>query len=375
MGSLAKPGFELDNGVLRVTGDWTVETIGQHDNALRGLPNKDEPFLLDVSGLGRLDTAGAYLLDRTVQKGCGDDRHTQIQGEHPSAAHLLEQVYQSRALCPVDDHRHPTFIDFLARFGEATFQGFQELVNTLSFIGQTIWVCFKLFLQPGKLRWTAMVSVMEEDGIDAIPIVLFLNFFVGMVIAFIGATTLAKLAGGAEVFTVELVGIATLREFGVVITAIILAGRSNSAITAQIGAMGMRQEIDAMRVLGMEPMAVLVAPRVLAMLIMVPILSFFATLAGIFGGLVVCWAALDIAPILFANRFLEMVAPEHFWVGMSKAPVFAIVLILIACRQGLLVRGSVQSLGNATTASVVQAIFSIIVLDAMFALFYLELDV
>lgn len=375
MGSIAKPSFKLDNGVLSVTGDWTVETIGQHDSALRGLPQKDVPYLLDVSDLGRLDTAGAFLLDRTVQHGCSDDRHTEIAGDHPTAAHLLEQVYISRAHCPEDDHKHPTMVDMLARFGEATAHGLEELINTLSFIGQTLWVCFKLFLQPAKLRWTAMVSVMEEAGIDAIPIVVFLNFFVGMVIAFIGATTLAKLAGGAEVFTVELVGIATLREFGVVITAIILAGRSNSSITAQIGAMGMRQEIDAMRVLGMEPMAVLVAPRVLAMLIMVPILSFFATLAGIFGGLVVCWAALDIAPILFANRFLEMVAPEHFWVGMSKAPVFAVVLILIACRQGLLVRGSVQSLGSHTTSSVVQAIFSIIVIDAAFALFYLELDI
>lgn len=375
MGSQAKPGFSLEDGILRVSGDWTVETIGPQDAALRAIPLQATGLRLDVRELGELDTAGAYLLDRTVQQGCGDESRTELVGDHAQAVSLFEQVYVARAHCPDDRHKSPSMIDFLARFGEATYHGFLELIDTLSFIGQTLWVCFKLFLQPAKLRWTAMFAVMEEAGLDAIPIVLFLNFFVGMVIAFIGASTLASLAGGAEIFTVELVGIATLREFGVVITAIILAGRSNSSMTAQIGAMGMRQEIDAMRVLGMDPMAVLVAPRVLAMLVMTPILAFFATLAGIFGGMVVCWLVLDIAPILFASRFLEMVSPEHFWVGMSKAPVFAIVLILIACRQGLLVRGSVQSLGHATTSSVVQAIFSIIVIDALFALFYLELDI
>lgn len=375
MDSFAKPGFLLEHGVLKVTGDWTVDTIGQHDGALRKLSTPGDPLIVDVSELGSLDTSGAYLLDRTVQQGCADHRRTETTGEHPVAAHLLEQVFLSRSDCPVDLHKPPSITDLLAKFGEGTYLGVMELINTLSFIGQTLWVCFKLFLQPAKLRWTAMVAVMEEAGIDAIPIVLFLNFFVGMVIAFIGASTLSSLAGGAEIFTVELVGIATLREFGVVITAIILAGRTNSAITAQIGAMGMRQEIDAMRVLGMEPIAVLVAPRVLAMLIMTPILVFFATLAGIFGGLVVCWAVLDIAPILFANRFLDTVSPVHFWVGMSKAPVFAIALILIACRQGLLVKNNVQSLGQSTTSSVVQAIFSIIVIDAAFALFFLELGV
>jgi len=202
---------------------------------------------------------------------------------------------------------------------------------------------------------------------------MFLTFFVGMVVAFIGATTLGSF--GATIFTVELVGFSMLREFGVILTAIILAGRTNSAFTAQIGAMRMRQEVDAMQVLGLDPMEVLVAPRVIAMVVMTPILAFLATVSGLFGGLIVSWLALDIGPTLFLSRLVSTVPIENFWVGMSKAPFFAMVVALIGCRQGLGVGGSVQSLGTSTTNSVVQALFTIIVIDAVFAMFYMQLGI
>jgi len=221
------------------------------------------------------------------------------------------------------------------------------------------------------MRWTALVAVMEDSGLDAVPIVAFLSFFVGMVIAFIGASTLSEF--GATIFTVELVGIAVLREFGVVLTAVILAGRTNSAFTAQIGAMRMRQEVDAMTTLGLDPMDVLVVPRAFAMLIMTPVLTLVSMLFGIGGGAFVSWVALDINPTVFLNRIQEFVPIENFWVGMSKAPVFGMIVALIGCRQGLLVGGSVQSLGRSTTKSVVQALFSVIVIDALFAVFYMEL--
>lgn len=194
-----------------------------------------------------------------------------------------------------------------------------------------------------------------------------------MVVAFIGATTLAQF--GATIFVVELVGFGVLRELGGVLVAIIIAGRTNSAFTAQIGAMKMRQEIDAMQTLGLDPMHVIVAPRVLAMMIMVPVLTFIGMLTAIAGGMTVGWLILDINPTVFFNRLQENVPIDQFWIGMSKAPVFGLAIALIGCRQGLEVGGSVQSLGHHTTKSVVQALFSIIVIDAFFALFYQELGI
>ncbi len=364
---------EGDRLVIAPQGDWTVHTVGALDARLRAMEMPDEPAVIDVSGLGRIDTAGAFMLDRTVRRDCSDRTAVAVRGEHDTALRLLARVRDVREDCPVPAVRPSGFRDWLARIGEGTVHGLDEGVKTLSFVGETLIVCLRLMWQPARIRGTATVAVMEQAGLDAIPIVMFLSFFVGTVIAFIGATTLD--AFGARIFTVELVGYSVLREFGVVITAIILAGRTNSAFTAQIGAMRMRQEIDAMKVLGLDPMEVLVAPRVIAMLIMTPILTFLATLAGLFGGLVVSWLALDIGPTLFLNRLVTAVPIDNFWVGMSKAPFFAMMVALIGCRQGLQVGGSVQSLGDSTTKSVVQALFSIIVIDAVFAMFYMQLGI
>ncbi len=364
---------ESGEPVLFVTGDWTVETVGGVDDKLRALPEPAEPIVLNVEGLGALDTAGAFVIDRTLRRSCQAVMPLKLRGDHASARELIEQVRAAREDCPEDKSGAFGLVDAFERMGRGAVTGLREGFSTLSFVGQTLWVCMKVLANPRKFRGTATVAVMEEAGLDAIPIVAFLTLFVGMVVAFIGASTLELF--GATIFVVELVGISVFREFGVILTAIILAGRTNSAFTAQIGAMRMRQEVDAMQVMGLDPMEVLVAPRVFAMLIMTPILAFFATISGVFGGMLVAWIALEIPPVLFGNRLLEMVPPQHFWVGLSKAPLFALVVALIGCRQGLQVGGSVQSLGQSTTSSVVQAIFSIIVIDALVALFFLELDI
>jgi phospholipid/cholesterol/gamma-HCH transport system permease protein len=363
------------DGCLMISprGNWTVYTIGAVDEQLRALPKTQCPPVIDLGQLEEIDTAGAYLLDRTAHQTSETPEDLKFVGRHETAERLLYQVREARQDVPPMPGRENGFVDWLARVGRGTVEGLREGVRTLSFVGQTISVCAGIIVRPSKFRATATVSVMEEAGLDAIPIVMFLTFFVGMVVAFIGATTLETF--GATIFTVELVGISMLREFGVILTAIILAGRTNSAFTAQIGAMRMRQEVDAMQVLGLEPMEVLVAPRVIAMLVMTPILAFLATVAGIFGGLLVSWLALDIGPTLFLSRLVSTVPIENFWVGMSKAPFFAMVVALIGCRQGLGVGGSVQSLGTSTTNSVVQALFSIIVIDAVFAMFYMQLGI
>ena len=369
--------FEISDTDGKLTiiplGDWTVRTLGKIETRLRGLEPSDRQFHLDVSHLQSIDTAGAYVLDRTLRNSGHLPLEGAVYGAHTNALALLEQVRQTCDVVRPDDDERAPVQDWLSRIGRGAYNGFLEGVRTLSFVGAAVSVCAGIIVKPKRFRATATVAVMEEASLDAVPIVMFLSFFVGMVIAFIGATTLA--AFNSLEFTVELVGFAMLREFGVVLTAIILAGRTNSAFTAQIGAMRMRQEVDAMTVLGLDPMEVLVAPRVIAMLVMVPILTFLATVSGLFGGLIVCWLALDLSPTFFLHRLVETVPIENFWVGMSKAPFFAMVVALIGCRQGLGVGGSVQSLGNATTNSVVQALFSIIVVDAMFAMFFMQLGI
>jgi len=362
--------------VLAVSGDWIVSEIGALDAKLRQLLNNDADYVVDVTELGKIDTAGAFVLDRTLRGQNGADAdHVNLVGEHPTARELILRV-RGVSEAPATKSAEPfRFIDLLSRIGESTTHLAKEGLSTLSFFGETIATCAKLIANPARMRWTSMVAVMERTGFDAIPIVAFLSFFIGIVLAYMGAFTLSSYGGGAEVFAVELVGVSVTREFGVLLTGIILAGRTNSAFTAQIGAMRMRQEVDAMETLGLSPMEVLVAPRALALLIMTPILTFIAVLSGLLGGMMTCWIGLDINPTVFLQRTQDYVPLQNFWVGMSKAPVFGLVVALIGCRQGLAVTGSVQSLGSRTTTSVVQALFSIIVIDAVFAIFFMEMGI
>lgn len=373
--NLTAPSFTLEESdegrVLRLSGDWTVATINPLDAQLHALAG-NVPNCLDVSGLGRIDTSGAYLIDRTL-RGDAAAWPPRIVGEHGSIESLLEQVHAHSEPAPPPEKRDTGLLAMLERTGKGSLDFIKEMQASLAFLGETLVTIARLATQPWKLRWTSIVAVMEEAGLNAMPIIAFLSFFVGLVIAFIGATLLSDF--GLEVFTVQLIGFSVLREFGVVLTGIVLAGRTNSSFTAQIGSMKMRQEIDAMQTLGLKPMDVIVAPRVLAMLIMTPVLTFVATISGIAGGMAVCWGALDINPTVFLEQMRASVTLDQFWVGMSKSPVFGLVVALIACRQGLQVGGSVQSLGKATTTSVVQAIFAIIVIDAMFAIFYMELGI
>ena len=374
------PSFEYiggDHPRLILQGAWTVSLLGDLDRPLKQLTDQRGGMgltELDLSGLQGLDTAGAYLIDRTLRGFFGAT--PMLLSEDASVQSLLAQA---RKLSTQEEHAPPVreeghgFIDLLERTGRNAQHMWDELLETLSFFGATLVAISSVVWRPAKMRWTALVSVMEDAGLDAVPIIAFLSFFVGMVVAFIGATTLAQF--GATIFVVELVGFGVLRELGGVLVAIIIAGRTNSAFTAQIGAMKMRQEIDAMQTLGLDPMHVIVAPRVLAMMIMVPVLTFIGMLTAIAGGMTVGWLILDINPTVFFNRLQENVPIDQFWIGMSKAPVFGLAIALIGCRQGLEVGGSVQSLGHHTTKSVVQALFSIIVIDAFFALFYQELGI
>lgn len=358
--------------VLAIAGDWTVWTVALVEEKLS--KTKISPdAILDVSALERLDTSGAYLIDRAFGALEGIDDPISLRGEHPSIERVLGRVRKASPAAPPDPIRPPGLIALLDRAGRGAVNAWEELLGLLSFIGETMATMTRLAVNPRRIRWKSVVAVMEDAGLDALPIVCFLSFFIGLVIAFIGANLLAQF--NASVYTVELVGIGMMREFGAVLTAILLAGRTDSAFTAQIGAMKMRQEIDAMRTIGLDPMEALVAPRLIALLIMTPLLTFAATLAGIAGGVVAAWSAMDISPTMFFSRFQESVDPINFWVGIIKTPVFALVVAMVGCRQGMLVEEDVVSLGRRTTSSVVQAIFLVIAIDAMFAVLYYMLNV
>lgn len=361
--------------VLVPSGDWTVHTIGRCDRAVHQVQDSADAdsIVIDFSELGRIDTAGAYLLGRPLRAASKPDADSHFRGEHRTGRRLIEEARERFTPGPAAETAGPGLISVFERIGAGLENVWQESVETFGFFGRTMITAGRTAIQPWRLRWTSTVWVMETAGVNALPIVVTLAFFIGAVVAYMGADLLATF--GVSVFTVELVGVAVLREFGVLITAIMLAGRSDSAFTASIGSMKMQQEIDAMRVLGLDPFEVLVLPRVLALILMAPLLTFAAMLSGLFGGMIVSWAVMDISPNFFIDRLQSSISWEHFFVGMSKAPVFGLVVAIIGCHQGLKVGGDVESLGSRTTASVVQAIFSVIVIDAVFAMVYLEVGI
>ncbi|MBR9825858.1 MAG: ABC transporter permease [Alphaproteobacteria bacterium] len=361
--------------IVSAFGDWTIETIGQIDRTLRDIEARVNAcdITIDFTRLGRVDTSGAYILGRLTRACPTPDGDFHFIGEHPVAQRLIAEVRARTTVCDLADTGPAGPLAMLAKIGQGMEVIMGEVLDTFGFLGKTIQVGLRTLVRPSRLRLVPTVYAMEEVGVNAMPIVATLSFFIGAVVAYMGANLLQTL--GFSVFTVELVGIAVLREFGVLITAIMLAGRSDSAFTAQIGAMKMQQEVDAMRTLGLDPFEVLVLPRVIACTLMAPLLTFGAMISGIFGGMLVAWSAQGISPTLFIARFHQELPWDHFLVGMSKAPVFGLVVAIIGCRQGMQVTGDVESLGRRVTTSVVQAIFAVIVLEALFAMMYLELGI
>ena len=360
---------------LRITGDWTLA----HYANLKKLSDKldgqyDTGARIDLNGLGALDTAGASLLVELL----GPDRiqHCAEQTDCSLSAadrSLLKTVYRSlNDFCvPLKEPEESAGIQVLARIGRAVDTVWQDAKKLLGFIGLILETFVRGMFRPKRWRLTPMVAHIEQTGLDAAPIVALLTFLVGAVVAFLGATVLKSF--GATIFTVDLVAFSFLREFGVLLTAILIAGRTASAFTAQIGSMKANEEIDAIRTLGLDPMELLVLPRVLALLVALPMLTFLAMLSGIVGGGVVCAVALDISPAMFLSLLKSDIGVQHFLVGMVKAPIFAFLIAAIGCLEGFKVSGSAESVGAHTTSSVVQSIFVVIVLDAVAAMFFMEM--
>lgn len=355
-------------GVIELTGDWTAAQIGPAASGLRDELAGRAAVDLDLTKIGRMDTAGAYA----VIQASGAKYDAARVKARPETLRLIELVSHAALPKPAPKAKPRGFHELTIRIGKGVVDLSREILDTLAFAGHLLVVLFRAILNPRRIRWAACVSLAERAGLDAIPIVATTSFFIGAVVGLLGANMLRQF--GAEVFAVELIGIAVTREFNILITAILLAGRSASSFAAEIGSMKMSQEIDAMKVMGVDPFEALVMPRFVALLMTIPLLTFVATLAGLAGGLMITWSVLNLGPAFFLQRIVDNVGATHFWIALSKAPVMAAVVAGIGCRQGLEVGGDVESLGRRVTAAVVHAIFAIILIDAIFALIYMELD-
>ncbi|MBV8681618.1 MAG: ABC transporter permease [Caulobacteraceae bacterium] len=360
----------LDEGRTAIlTGDWTAVGMGDAADRLADSLRREKGIRLDLTQVGRCDTSGAYGVIRAAEAGAVPQPVVASAGVQQLLTLVSNALKVDRTPQPV---RRP-FYELMQRVGHGVFDTVDSVVDFMVFNGHLLVATGRALANPRKIRWASVFALAERAGLDAIPIVSLTSFFIGAVVGLLGANLLRKF--GAQVFAVELIGVAVLREFDVLITALLLAGRSASSFTAEIGAMKMNQEIDAMSVLGVDPFDALVFPRFAALFLTIPLLVFVACLAGLAGGMLVSIAVLGLNVPGFLHRLLENVGPTHFWVGMSKAPVMALVIAGIGCREGLEVGGDVESLGRHVTSAVVQAIFFAILIDAVFALIYMELDI
>ena len=355
-----------DTATLRLQGRWTLRYAAHIAAALADVP--DDVVAVDARACERLDTLGVLQLLRFADRRGLDYTALHFRPDQQPLVDAIEDVHDDR---PTGKREYGVRAA-LERLGRAVVANTREVVALVGFFGEVQAKLLRLLKAPGRFRLTATVHHMEQIGLDAVPLIALLSFMVGAVIAFLGAMVLADF--GATIFVVELVNVAFLREFGVLLTAILLAGRTASAFTAQIGMMVNGEEIDAIRVLGLDPIDLLVIPRVLALLAMLPLLTFIAMMAGLLGGMAVGAFNLDIPAAAYLARMQETMQVRHFVVGMVKAPVFALVIGLIGCLEGLQVKGTAQSLGERTTSSVVQAISLVIVIDAFAALWFMQMD-
>ncbi|MBE0412986.1 MlaE family lipid ABC transporter permease subunit [Yoonia sp.] len=355
----------IDAGTVTLRGDLVISTIESLSWAAAA---QSGATTINLDAVGRFDTAGAWAvveLDRALSP---QGRKATLAGATDLQAELLATIRDNMPDDGAPAAPRRTIAELLDTFGRRTAHSFGQAIAITGFLGQVVSTIAYLALHPRQVRWTAMFYHMQQVGLSAVPIVSLMAFLIGVVLAFQGAAQLRQF--GAEVFVVDLIAISILRELGILLTAIIVAGRSGSAFTAAIGSMKMREEIDAMRTLGLDPVTILVVPRTLALIFMLPVLGVIANAAGLFGGALMSWIELGVSPGVFQIRFATNTDVWHFGVGMIKAPFFALIIGIIGCYQGMQVEGNAESLGRLTSLSVVLSIFLVITADALFSIFF-----
>jgi phospholipid/cholesterol/gamma-HCH transport system permease protein len=323
---------------------------------------------LNAADITGIDSTGAWLLYRTLKRLQSEGLDTRLINASPTVAEMLDQMAANDVPHPAPPKAENALLAMIRHVGETTEEIFWEVIDGIAFLGLVMQTLAGSLLHPSRLRLTPLVFHMEKVGLNALPIVGLISFLIGVVLAYQGATQLQKF--GAEVFVVDLIGVSVLREIGILLTAIVVAGRSGSAFTAQIGSMKVNEEVDAMRTLGLDPIQVLVIPRTLALVLMLPLLAFFSDIMGLLGGGLMAWSVLDVSPGQFIERLSGSIGMWTFWVGIIKAPVFGLLIALVGCYEGLQVANSAESVGTRTTRSVVESIFLVMIVDAVFSIFF-----
>jgi phospholipid/cholesterol/gamma-HCH transport system permease protein len=357
-----------DKVTARLAGHWTAQHARKVESLAGEIDDGRTPVGLggDLAGVERLDTLGAWILDRTRHELGTRGSADLVNATDEQRILLGEAAYRDfeKQLKP----RHSRFVDFLVDVGQSVAGAGKDMVGGVGFLGELISALIRVVVHPRRFRGTAVINQLEQIAYKGVPIIVLISFLVGCIVSQQGIFQLVKF--GATPFVIDLIGILVLRELGVLLTSIMVAGRSGSAFTAEIGSMKMREEIDALRVMGLDPMEVLIVPRIMALVIGLPLLTFIASIAALVGGGVTTWIYGDISPDVFLTRLRAAVSLNTFLVGLIKAPFMALIIGIIATLEGLAVQGSAESLGRHVTSSVVKAIFMVIVLDGLFAMFF-----
>lgn len=362
--------------LVKLSGRWISQSVQLVDDKMRKL-EKDagkQPIIIEASEISNLDTAGAWLIERFRQRSAGKNVDVSLKGIRQSWLPLMDEVGEAvERVLDVDVTPKPFFlIAFFAAIGRGVVSIFDDFKMSMHILGATIRGAQLKYGRGGGIPIAAVVTQMDRMGVGAIPIIVLMSTIVGAIIAQQGAFQLRYF--GAEIFVVDLVGILVLRELGVLLTAIMIAGRSGSAITAEIGSMKMREETDALTVIGLNPIGVLVFPRLVALVVILPLLTIISNLAALVGAGGVAWFYSNISPEAFISRLHDAVALNTYFAGLIKAPFMAMIIGVLASVEGMKVGGSAESLGRRVTASVVKAIFVVIVVDGMFAMFYAAIN-
>ena len=360
-----------ETGALLIAcgGAWTARRLGKLDRSVAKLRSGGaERACIDLAAVSAMDSAGACLLVRLQGALTSGGLTVETQGASDSVQHMLTTVQRHQRPSFQEPAKGNALTRAIAGIGEATLDILHTAAALTAFLGYTCVSLLGALMRPGRLRLIALVSQMEQAGLKALPIVGLISFLVGVVLAFQGSDQLARF--GAQIFTINLVAVGVLREMGILLTAIIIAGRSGSAFTAQIGTMKVNEEVDAMQTIGLDPMEVLVLPRVLGLVLVMPLLTFYADIMGLLGGAVMVMTTLDMSALQVFRLLGDAARFNDFLVGMIKAPIFAFIIAMVGCYEGFQVRRNAESVGRQTTRAVVESIFLVIVLDALFSVFF-----
>jgi phospholipid/cholesterol/gamma-HCH transport system permease protein len=349
---------QAESNIFICSGNWTIDSIHQVERLLEKISINQSQIIFDGKDIVMMDTAGAWLLFRTKRQ-LEKAGYSVVMQNFNTKHQLLLEIMANNISNNQEISKAP---NFLIQLGQKTHEFFIKIFEFLAFVGET----FIIFLSPFKIRWQALVANLYSAGVTALVIIGLMAFLMGVVLAYQGGSQL-KLYG-ANIFIVDLVGVTLLRELAPLLTAILIAGRSGSAYTAEIGNMRVSEEIDALKTMGISPMELLVLPKVLALMIVMPLLTVFADIMGVLGGMLIAHLSFDVNISDFLEIFPERVAVSNYIIGIAKAIIFGIIISLVACYHGFQVKSSADSVGKHVTMSVVQAIFLVILVDAIFAI-------